>query len=110
MWDWGKGTWGGQGVAFGTTPVCMRVQERDGEEGLILSGMVVKVLCSFSPSGDFEKFTYLVHGLWLLTFDGLGFDLLARIVPRRGLLDKMSFIVRLFAENLLLDLAFLYGF
>nr|GEW88873.1 hypothetical protein [Tanacetum cinerariifolium] len=43
----------------------------------------------FSPSGDFEIFTLLVPGLWILTFEGLGFDLLARL------------------KNLLLDLAFL---
>nr|GEW94218.1 putative reverse transcriptase domain-containing protein [Tanacetum cinerariifolium] len=42
MWDWGKGTWGGRGVAFGAVLVCVRVQERAGEEGLILAGMVVK--------------------------------------------------------------------
>nr|GEY97142.1 hypothetical protein [Tanacetum cinerariifolium] len=34
------------------------------------------------PSGDFEIFTLLVPGLWLLSFEGLGFDLLARLVPR----------------------------
>nr|GEW79535.1 hypothetical protein [Tanacetum cinerariifolium] len=44
-WDGGKVTWGGRGVAFGTVLVCVRVQERAGEEGLILAGMVVKVLC-----------------------------------------------------------------
>nr|GEY57032.1 reverse transcriptase domain-containing protein [Tanacetum cinerariifolium] len=38
-----------------------------------------------SPSGNFEKFTYLAPGLLLLTFNGLGFDLWARIVPRLGL-------------------------
>nr|GEX09371.1 putative reverse transcriptase domain-containing protein [Tanacetum cinerariifolium] len=38
----GKGTWGGRGVAFGTVLVCVRVQERAGEEGLILVRMVVK--------------------------------------------------------------------
>nr|GEZ89140.1 hypothetical protein [Tanacetum cinerariifolium] len=32
----------------------------------------------FSPSGDFGKFTLLVPGLCLLSFEGLGFDLLAR--------------------------------
>nr|GEV24423.1 hypothetical protein [Tanacetum cinerariifolium] len=32
----------------------------------------------FGPSGDFEIFTLLVPGLWLLSFEGLGFDLLAR--------------------------------
>nr|GEZ92090.1 hypothetical protein [Tanacetum cinerariifolium] len=52
----GKGTWEGRVVAFGTVPVC----------------------CSFSPSGDFGKFTLLVPGLCLLSFEGLGFDLLAR--------------------------------
>nr|GEX35400.1 probable sodium/metabolite cotransporter BASS4, chloroplastic [Tanacetum cinerariifolium] len=49
MWDWGKGTWGGQGVAFSTVPVCVRVQERAGEEGLILAGMVVKAPSSPPP-------------------------------------------------------------
>nr|GEY18730.1 putative ribonuclease H-like domain-containing protein [Tanacetum cinerariifolium] len=52
----GKGTWEGRVVAFGTVPVC----------------------CSFSPSGDFGKFTLLVPGLCLLSFEGLGFDPLAR--------------------------------
>nr|GEV38952.1 ribonuclease H-like domain-containing protein [Tanacetum cinerariifolium] len=33
---------------------------------------------SFSPSGDFVKFALLVPGLCLLSFEGLGFDLLAR--------------------------------
>nr|GEV72846.1 reverse transcriptase domain-containing protein [Tanacetum cinerariifolium] len=33
----------------------------------------------FSPSGDFDKFTLLVPGLWLLSFEGLGFDLLAEL-------------------------------
>nr|GEZ56175.1 hypothetical protein [Tanacetum cinerariifolium] len=46
MWDWGKGTWGGRGVAFGTIPVCVRVQERAGEEGLILARKMVKLLFS----------------------------------------------------------------
>nr|GEX68492.1 hypothetical protein [Tanacetum cinerariifolium]GEX68495.1 hypothetical protein [Tanacetum cinerariifolium] len=31
------------------------------------------------PSGNFEKFTLVVPGLWLLCFEGLGFDLLARL-------------------------------
>nr|GEY76255.1 hypothetical protein [Tanacetum cinerariifolium] len=85
-WDGGNSTWGGRARVFGTVPMCVRVQERAGEEGLILAGMVVKgALFSFSPSGNLEKFTYLVPGLCLLTFDGLGFDLWERIVPRLGL-------------------------
>nr|GEV30149.1 hypothetical protein [Tanacetum cinerariifolium] len=32
----------------------------------------------FSPSGDFDKFTLLVPGLCLLSFEGLDFDLLAK--------------------------------
>nr|GEV58721.1 ribonuclease H-like domain-containing protein [Tanacetum cinerariifolium] len=38
----------------------------------------VKPTTRFSPSGDFDKFTLLVPGLCLLSFEGLGFDLLAR--------------------------------
>nr|GEX27233.1 hypothetical protein [Tanacetum cinerariifolium] len=38
----------------------------------------VMVLGFGSPSGDFGKFTLLVPGLCLLSFKGLGFDLLAR--------------------------------
>nr|GFA88921.1 reverse transcriptase domain-containing protein [Tanacetum cinerariifolium] len=40
----------------------------------------------------------------------LGIDLWARIIPRLWNLYKLSFIVRLFAENLLPDLAFLCDF
>nr|GFA51029.1 hypothetical protein [Tanacetum cinerariifolium] len=40
-WDGSNSTWGGRGVAFGTVLVCVRVQERAGEEGLILAGRVV---------------------------------------------------------------------
>nr|GEY26851.1 uncharacterized mitochondrial protein AtMg00810-like [Tanacetum cinerariifolium] len=36
---------------------------------------------SFSPSGDFEKITLLVPGLCLLSFEGLGFDLLLFSAP-----------------------------
>nr|GEU88073.1 reverse transcriptase domain-containing protein [Tanacetum cinerariifolium] len=39
---WGNSTWGGRAKVFGIVLVCVRVQERAGEEGLILAGMVVK--------------------------------------------------------------------
>nr|GFC30230.1 hypothetical protein [Tanacetum cinerariifolium] len=47
-WDGGNITWGGRVGALGTVPVCVRAQEKLGK--------------GFSPSGDFEKFTYLVPG------------------------------------------------
>nr|GFC21802.1 hypothetical protein [Tanacetum cinerariifolium] len=40
-WDGGNSTWGGRARVFGTVPVCMKVQEKAGEEGLILAGRVV---------------------------------------------------------------------
>nr|GFB32025.1 hypothetical protein [Tanacetum cinerariifolium] len=67
-WDRGKGTW------------------KAGEGELVL------FRCSFSPSGDFEIFTLLVPGLWLLSFKGLGFDLLARLVPRLELWIKRALL------------------
>nr|GEZ07291.1 hypothetical protein [Tanacetum cinerariifolium] len=63
-WDLDKLTWEGRVKAEGTVPVWVCAQERLG------------------PSGDFEIFTLLVPGLCLLSFEGLGFDLLARLVPR----------------------------
>nr|GFA26362.1 hypothetical protein [Tanacetum cinerariifolium] len=93
-WDGGKTTWGGRVEAMGTVPVCVCAHESWGEgmdvlagklgkeswgEGMgVLVGKLGKVLFSFSPSGDFEIFTLLVPGLWLLSFEGLSFDLLAR--------------------------------
>nr|GEX32339.1 retrovirus-related Pol polyprotein from transposon TNT 1-94 [Tanacetum cinerariifolium] len=76
-WDGGKTTWGGRVDAMGIVPVCVCT----GELG-------------FSPSGDFEIFTILVPDFDLLSFEGLGFDLLARLVPRLDL-DKMSFIIKM---------------
>nr|GEW53875.1 putative reverse transcriptase domain-containing protein [Tanacetum cinerariifolium] len=69
----GKGTWGGRVRGW----VCsgkVGVHRSGWGRGSHFGGN------SFSPSGDFEKFTYLVPGLRLLSFDGLGFDLWARIV------------------------------
>nr|GEX40033.1 hypothetical protein [Tanacetum cinerariifolium] len=65
MWDWGKGTWGGQGVAFGTVPVCVRVQERAGEEGLILVGMVVKEEIKVKWSLPLHRFSSSAYPLFL---------------------------------------------
>nr|GEX00533.1 reverse transcriptase domain-containing protein [Tanacetum cinerariifolium] len=94
-WKRGKTTWGGRVEAMGTIPVCVcvctgkaRMRDR------LFGGKVC-----FSPSGDFDIFTLLVPVLWLLSFEGLGFDLLARLVPRLEL-DKMSFIVSFIAEKL----------
>nr|GEY27975.1 hypothetical protein [Tanacetum cinerariifolium] len=82
-WDLDKLTWEGRVKAEGTVPVCMCVHRNDWGEGIVFGREKwVMVLFSFSPSGDFEKFTLLVPGLWLLSFEGLGFDLLARLVPR----------------------------
>nr|GEV88450.1 hypothetical protein [Tanacetum cinerariifolium] len=63
----GKVTWGGRACFW----YC--------------SGEVGAQEIAWGPSGDFEKCTYLVPGLCLFNIDGLGFDLLARIVPRLGL-------------------------
>nr|GEW05441.1 ribonuclease H-like domain-containing protein [Tanacetum cinerariifolium] len=67
----------------------VRVQERAGEEVVLLAGKMVKGHCLGRWS----------LGLWQ-----------ARIVPELWNLDKLSFIVRLFDKNLLPDLAFLCGF
>nr|GFB14981.1 hypothetical protein [Tanacetum cinerariifolium] len=108
-WDGSTCTWRGRAEAMGTIPVCVCVYRKGWGEGLVVwagkvvntTVWVVKVLgvgnlgpwglielanClgykSFSPSGDFEIFTLLVSRLCLLSFEGLGFDLLARLVPR----------------------------
>nr|GFA28482.1 hypothetical protein [Tanacetum cinerariifolium] len=73
-WDGGKVTWGGRVGVLSTVPMCVCIGKAGVRDGF-LEG-------SFSPSGNFEIFTYLVPGLWLLSFDGLGFDLLARTVPK----------------------------
>nr|GEZ57093.1 hypothetical protein [Tanacetum cinerariifolium] len=52
-WDGGKTTWGGRVEAMGTIPLCVCAQESWGEETSVLAGE-----------------------------SGLGFDLLARLVPR----------------------------
>nr|GEU94414.1 putative ribonuclease H-like domain-containing protein [Tanacetum cinerariifolium] len=41
MWDWGKGTWEGRVVAFGTVHVCVCAQEIAGGEGWIFGGKIV---------------------------------------------------------------------
>nr|GFA73949.1 hypothetical protein [Tanacetum cinerariifolium] len=77
---------GGRVEGYGTIPVFVCAQEVAGERGGLLAGKSGKGYClvgwSFGPSGDFEIFTLLVPGLWLLSFEGLGFDLLARLVSR----------------------------
>nr|GEV11635.1 hypothetical protein [Tanacetum cinerariifolium] len=46
-WDGVNSTWGGRAKGFGTVPVCMRVQERAGEDGLILTGRHFKLNANF---------------------------------------------------------------
>nr|GEU63175.1 DNA-directed DNA polymerase [Tanacetum cinerariifolium] len=58
-WERGKGTWGGRVEAMGIIPLCVCAQESYGEMMGVLAGKLGKV--------------YYV---------GLGFDLLARLVPR----------------------------
>nr|GEZ92151.1 integrase, catalytic region, zinc finger, CCHC-type, peptidase aspartic, catalytic [Tanacetum cinerariifolium] len=55
------------------------LRSKDEAPAVIISFLKrITVLLHFSPSGDFGKFTLLVPGLCLLSFEGLGFDLLAR--------------------------------
>nr|GEW43136.1 hypothetical protein [Tanacetum cinerariifolium] len=58
-WDGSNSTWGGRGVAFGIVPVCVRVQERAGEEGLILAGRCSRPMRFESLSSwDLDKLTW----------------------------------------------------
>nr|GEZ62875.1 ribonuclease H-like domain-containing protein [Tanacetum cinerariifolium] len=72
-WDLDNCTWGGRVEVCSTVPLCVCAQELAGERVVCLGG-------KSSPSGDFEIFTLLVPGLWLLSFEGLGFDLLAKLI------------------------------
>nr|GEU80017.1 hypothetical protein [Tanacetum cinerariifolium] len=135
MWVWRQGHMGRSGEGLGTVQVRWRCTGMAGEEVVLLVGNLVKEYCvfgqlsflaplllniyfdlelwplgNFSPSCNFEKFTQLVPGLLFLTFDGFGFDLWAKLVLRLWNLDKLSFNVVLFDENLLPDPAFLCGF
>nr|GEZ52693.1 hypothetical protein [Tanacetum cinerariifolium] len=76
----GKGTWGGRAKAFWNSSHELQVHRKGKWGGLVLAGKLGKWVLfeRFSPPGDFGKFTLLVPGLCLLSFEGLGFDLLAR--------------------------------
>nr|GEY95983.1 hypothetical protein [Tanacetum cinerariifolium] len=81
MWDGGNSTWGGRGVAFGTVPLCVRVQEMAGGEGRVLVGMVVKGAL-FRQLG-FRGLAFLVLGVCLslqFRFRLLGFGIMAEMV------------------------------
>nr|GEV95521.1 putative reverse transcriptase domain-containing protein [Tanacetum cinerariifolium] len=72
-----------------------------------------------NPDSNFVTGTFLLNNRYASILFNIGadrsfistaFSTLARIVPRLWNLDKLSFIVRLFNENLLPDLDFLCGF
>nr|GEZ86101.1 hypothetical protein [Tanacetum cinerariifolium] len=63
----GQDHMGGRFVAIGTIPVCCRSTRRLGRGSGFWWDNWIK---GFSPSGDFGKFTLLVPGLCLLSFEG----------------------------------------
>nr|GEY73183.1 hypothetical protein [Tanacetum cinerariifolium] len=117
------GAFGGKGcygfVRQGTGWVGVWGLGKNSPWGFIKDSLVKWQFESLGPSGklgekvllaNFGKKAQLVLGLWSLTFDGFGFDLWARIVPRLGFFDKQGFIVDLFLNILLPDLALILVF
>nr|GEX88578.1 retrovirus-related Pol polyprotein from transposon TNT 1-94 [Tanacetum cinerariifolium] len=90
-------TWGGRVRVWVLFRYDGSAQEECMEEGLFAGKVVIVLLANF------RKKEQLVLGLLSLTFDGFGFDLWARIVPRLGSLTNLSFIVYLFLKILLPD-------
>nr|GEZ54692.1 hypothetical protein [Tanacetum cinerariifolium] len=114
-WDLGQMHMGRSGLGVGTVPVSCRYRRVSMGEGSVLAGKEVRGtvwvvrVWGFGTFGPWGLFKFAIR-FRLLGFKILTELVLVAIVLRLWNLDKLSFIVRLFAENLLLDPAFLCGF